>query len=306
MKKVVVTGANGFVGSAVCRALAARGVQILAIVKDEKEDVSSILSLKGIQIFLCDMGCYDRLAQIIPDRDIDAFYHFAWIGVAGPLRGNDEAQMRNIRAVCDLLRACKAMHCGRFVFASSIMTYEVAAQIEAGRKPGIGTLYSSAKLAADYMAAAIAGELGIDYIRAIISNIYGPGERSPRLVNTSLRTWLRGEHCAFSAGEQMYDFIYVEDAAEAFCALGERGKPFTPYYIGSPAPRPLKEFLREMRDAVDPAIPLGLGERPFDGITLTYREFDVQALQRDTGFTPRVPFSEGIRRTLTWIRKEEM
>ena len=48
----------------------------------------------------------------------------------------------------------------------------------------------------------------------MISNIYGPGELSPRLVNTSIRKMLKGEHCAFSAGEQIYDFIYITDAAK--------------------------------------------------------------------------------------------
>lgn len=82
------------------------------------------------------------------------------------------------------------------------------------------------------MARAIAGSLGIDYIRAVISNIYGAGEKSPRLINTTIRKLLNGEHCAFSAGEQLYDFIYVTDAAKMFAALGDSGKSNKTYYIG--------------------------------------------------------------------------
>ena len=89
------------------------------------------------------------------------------------------------------------------------MEYEIEAVMKTESTPGINTLYCSAKTAADYMAKTLAGSLGIDYIRAVISNIYGPGERSPRLINISIRKLLRGEHCAFSAGEQIYDFIYI-------------------------------------------------------------------------------------------------
>ena len=110
------------------------------------------------------------------------------------------------------------------------MEYETEVLMQTQLTPSINSLYCTAKIAADYMARAIAGSLGIDYIRAVISNIYGAGEKSPRLVNTSIRKLLNDERCAFSAGEQMYDFIYVTDAAKMFAALGDSGKKDTTYY----------------------------------------------------------------------------
>ncbi len=194
------------------------------------------------------------------------------------------------------------MNCRRFVFASSIMEYEISSLMSTDATPGINTLYSSAKVAADYMARTRAGTLEVDFIRAVISNIYGPGEVSPRLVNISIRKLLNGEHCAFSAGEQMYDFIYIDDAAKTFVAIGERGKANKTYYIGSKELKPLKCFLCELRDQVDPSIEIGLGELPFDGVSLSYNEFDINAVENDTGFSPTVSFSEGIKRTIEWIK----
>ena len=170
-------------------------------------------------------------------------------------------------------------------------------------EPGINTLYCIAKTAANHMARTVAGSLGIDYIRAVISNIYGPGEMSPRLVNTSLRKMLDGEHCSFTAGDQMYDFIYITDAAKAIAAIGEMGRSNKTYYVGSQNPRPLKEFLITMRDCVDPGIKIGLGEVPFKGVSLTYREFDIDSVKNDTGFVPTVSFTEGIQNTIAWLRR---
>lgn len=304
MKKAIVTGANGFIGTAICRKLSDQGVKVIAMIRNEEENIEAIKNLPGLKIVYCDLSEFRNLAKIIPDRDIDVLYHLAWVGTAGPLRGDVDVQMHNVQYTCDTIKACAELDCSRVVFASSIMEYEIASIMETEGIPGINTLYSSAKVAANYMARTLTGSLGIAYIRAVISNIYGPGEMSPRLVNTSIRKLLKGEHCAFSAGEQMYDFIYIDDAAEAFTAIGEKGIANRTYYIGSLNPRPLKNFLTELRDQVDPAIEIGLGEIPFHGVSLSYDEFDIEAVKKDTGFIPAVSFAEGIRNTVEWIKSQ--
>lgn len=303
MKKAIVTGSNGFIGTALCKELSSRNVSVIAIVKDKEENISEIERLEGLKIIYCDLADFRNLYKYIDDRDVDVCYHLAWVGSAGSMRGDSDVQIRNIQYTCDTVKACADMNCGRFVFASSIMEYEIAAAMATDITPGINTLYSSAKVAADYIARTVAGNLGVDYIRAVISNIYGPGEISPRLINTSLRRFLVGEHCAFSAGDQTYDFIYITDAAKTFVAIGEKGQANRTYYIGSQNPRPLKEYLCEMRDQVDPMIEIGLGEIPFNGVSLTYKEFDIYAVKNDTGFVPEVSFADGIINTIKWIKE---
>lgn len=305
MKKAIVTGANGFVGSALCRELSAQGTEVIAVVRSRDSFLGGIETLPGVRVVCCELADISRLPQIVEVRDVGVMFHLAWTGSAGPLRADDGVQLDNVRFACDAVRACEAMGCGRFVFASSIMEYEIDAVMKSDATPGVNTIYSSAKVAADYMARTVAGAHGVAYIRAVISNIYGPGERSPRLVNTSLRKMLRGERCSFSAGEQMYDFIYIDDAAKAFAAIGDRGTANRTYYIGSLSPRPLKEFLLEMRDEVDPSLEIGLGDIPFTGVSLTYREFDIQAVKNDTGFCPETDFRTGIRQTIKWIKEKE-
>lgn len=303
MKKAVVTGANGFIGTALCRELSEQGIDVIAIIRNEEENIEQIKNIVGLRIVYCDLSDFRRLHERIMDRDVDVFYHLAWVGSAGSLRGDSDVQIDNVKYTCDTVKACAEMQCKRFVFASSIMEYEIEAVMATDTIPGINTLYSSAKVAADYMARTVAGSLGVEYIRAVISNIYGPGELSPRLVNTSIRKMLNQEHCAFSPGDQMYDFIYIEDAAKTFVAIGEKGISNRTYYIGSQEPRPLKEFLKEMRDQVDPQIEIGLGEIPFAGVSLTYREFDIQAVKNDTGYVPGTSFAEGIQKTVEWIKE---
>lgn len=304
LKKAVVTGANGFVGTVLCRCLSAKGIEVIAVVRKESSDVSSIQALEGLRIVYCEMSDYYRLDRIIIDRDVDVFYHLAWEGSSGELRGDDRVQIKNVQHSCDIMKACSAIGCRRFVFASSIMEYEVSALMDGEEAPPVNTLYCSAKAAANHMLRTLAAANKISYIRAVISNIYGPGEKNLRLVNASIRKMLRGERCAFSPGDQMYDFVYADDAAGAMAAIGEKGVSNRSYYIGSLHPRPLKEFLAEMAHEVNPDLEIGLGELDFRGISLTYHEFDIEAVKNDTGFEPKIDFAEGIRRTIQWISRE--
>lgn len=303
MKKAIVTGANGFVGTALCRELCKQGIQVIAVVRKKDAFIRKAKDLSGLTTVCQDLSRFRDLAEMIPDRDIDVLYHLAWEGSAGALRGDSDVQINNIQYTCDTVRACADLGVKRFIYAASIMEYEINAVMATDVTPGINTLYASAKTAADHMARAIAGSLGIDYIRAVISNIYGPGEMSPRLINTSLKKMILGEHCAFSAGEQLYDFIYIEDAARAFVAVGKKGKANKVYYIGSQVCQQLKYFLIEMKNQIDPEMEIGLGEIPFHGVSLSYEEFDRNAVRDDTGFVPQFSFAEGIRNTAAWLRE---
>lgn len=303
MKKAIVTGANGFVGTALCRELSQQGVNITAVIRDESENIESIRELPNLSIVYCDLSEFNTLPERIGEKGFDVLYHLAWVGSAGLMRGDADVQIKNIQYACDTAGVCSELECKKMVFACSIMEYEIAALMETDLTPSANTLYCSAKVAADYMARTVAGSVGVEYIRAVISNVYGPGEMSPRLINTSLRKMINGEYCSFSSGEQMYDFIYITDAAKTFVKIGEYGIPNRTYYIGSLNPRPLKEFLKEMRDCVDPNITIGLGDIPFSGVSLTYKEFDINAVKNDTGFMPEVSFKEGINKTIDWLKE---
>lgn len=300
MRKVVVTGANGFLGNALCKELIRNGVQVFALVKCGGEPIEGALMVE------CEMSDYYRLDELVLS-DFDTIFHFAWAGSAGEVRGDYNVQLKNIRYTCELIESCYKKKCKRFIFASSIMEYEVVENVNADLELGLNSIYSTSKLTADYYINALtSSKFKMDYIRGIISNVYGPGEKSLRLVNNSVRRMLRGERCSFSPGEQLYDFVYIDDAIKAFISIACYGKSHKAYYVGSLNPKPLKEFLIEMRDAINPNLDIGIGDISFDGVSLSYEEFDIMAVKEDTGFAARYSFREGIKKTAEWIQNNEM
>ena len=167
-----------------------------------------------------------------------------------------------------------------------------------------GYIYGTGKLAAHLMGETVAKMTGVEFIPVIITNIYGVGEKSARMIYTAIRKLIHKEHCSFTAGYQTYDFIYITDAINAIIAVAEKGKPFNRYYIGSGEPKPLREFLLEMRDLVDPTAEIGLGDLPFKGVNVSYDQFDLKKVERDTGYVNQIPFAQGIKMTADYIREE--
>lgn len=302
MKRVIVTGANGFLGRPVVRELAEEGYYVYAVVRENCTAASELKRIENVEVVFCNMNHYDCLRTKIPGNTFTAFYHFAWEGSAGAARGRERVQLANVQNSCRAARIAGNMGVKRFIFASSIMEYEIIKLMGQRISPPSSSQYCTAKITADFMCRTIANEQGMEYVSGIISNVYGPGEKSQRLINTSIKKLLNGERASFTPGEQMYDFIYITDAAEIFALLAENGSSNGTYYIGSGKPKKLKEFLWELGEAVSSKAEIGLGDLSFQGTSLSYDEFDINAVSRELGYQTKISFKEGIKMTADWIR----
>lgn len=304
MEKVIISGANGFVGSALVKEMVKNKIKVIAL--DLEGHKNNIIEDELVEFIPFSMEFADKLVDKVVEQDIDVFYHFAWAGSAGEGRANTNLQLANVQWTIDCLRVAKKIGCKRFVNAGSIMEYETMdAAFTQGNKPGLGYIYGSGKLVAHTMCKSVAADIGIELVWAMITNAYGAGEESPRFVNTTIRKILHDEPLQFTAGTQNYDFVYISDVAKAFYLIGKNGKPFCDYLIGSSQAKPLREFILEMKESLAPDKEFIFGDVPFTGTVLPLSQFDCFRTEEDTGFKAEISFYEGVRKTMKWIKERE-
>lgn len=301
MKNVIITGADGFVGSYAVKHFLNEGKSVLAL--DMGSAARRLEEHPNLKYMQCDISNTKAMLDGIEKDVYDTLIHFAWAGSAGDARFDYNLQMQNALNTVECMKVAKKLGCKRFVCAGSIMEYEVEAAIHAqGSKPGMGYIYGMGKHIAHCMCKTVAVNIGIELIWPMITNTYGVGEFSPRFVNSTLRKIINGEPLQFTAATQNYDFVYVTDVARAFYMVAEKGKPYCEYMIGSGKAKPLKEFIQEMVGSCGPECTPLFGDVPFTGTNMPLETFSIENIKNDCGFIPEVSFAEGTKLTMDWLK----
>lgn len=306
IQTAVVTGPTGAIGIALCEKLLRENVTVYAVCRPGSSRIKDLPKAAALHVVECDAKELATLPQKMEGVSVDAFFHFAWAHTIGQGRNDMPAQIENIQSTIDAVRAAKALGCQVFLGAGS--------QAEYGRVEGLlksdtpafpENGYGMAKLCAGQMSRVEAKALDIDHVWVRILSVYGPHDGPMTMISGTIRKLLAGERPALTAGIQRWDYLYAGDAADAFYLAACHGRDGAVYPLGSGQAMPLKDYIIQMRDAIDPALPLGLGEVPYGPLQVMHLQADISALQADTGFAPKTPFAEGIRRTMDWVKREQ-
>ncbi len=298
----VVNGPLGTVGLALVRCLLEKGIRTWAVCCPGDKRIKRLP--EDTEIVECDMRRISDLKQTINDP-IDAFFHLAWMDTIGPGRNDPQIQTENIRCAVDAAYTAKTLGCQVFV--------GVGSQAEYGRIEGKVTAdapcfpmngYGIAKLCAGQMTRLACSQLSLRHVWARILSVYGPGDGPLSVIPTILDKLMKGEIPVLTKGEQQWDFCYSADAAEALYCMAASGRDGAIYPVGSGKTRSLREYFEIVRNAVDPALPLGLGKLPYPPGQVMHLQADLAPLRKDTGFEPRYSFEEGIWYTVEAYREQ--
>ena len=300
----IVTGPTGAIGYALCKRLVGEGIKVVAIVHPGSQRLKSLGELDRVQTMACDLAELATLPARLGNMAADAFFHLAWAGTTGAGRNDMSRQVDNIRYTLDACKAAKELGCSVFVGAGSQAEYgrhDEALTPHTPCFPESG--YGMAKLCAGQMSRAVCKELGMDHIWPRILSVYGPHDGKGAMIPSVIRKLLAGEKPSMTPGTQIWDYLYADDAAEALLRMALFGKDGAIYPLGSGTARPLRQYVEAIRDAIDPALPVGFGEMAFAPGQVMRLEADISALSADTGFAPKVDFESGIRQTIEWIKE---
>lgn len=296
--KAVITGACGFIGRNLTMHLLDAGYEILAI---DCADMcfSNDPHITYVRSDLTDIcGCIDESFM-----GSDVIYHLAWAGVRPEDRNDLSVQQKNISLSVNVVELAKALDIKRAVFVGSTMEYCYnEGEICEASLPTPHNAYGSVKTAVRFICQQLCRDYGISFEYAVLTSIYGKGREDNNVIFYCIRSLLNGEVPKLTKCIQKWDFIHINDAVEALKLIGEKGKPFAFYAIGSAENRRLSEYIDIICEITGGKAELGAVEYK-DGL-IANSAICIDRLQADTGFKPAISFSEGIRAVIDHYRRK--
>lgn len=304
MKKVVITGATSMLGVALVKECIKNGVEVIAIVRKKSNNLDRLPISNLISIVESDLS---ELLSIDDNlcEECDVFYHFAWDFTYRNKRDNAVCQETNIKYTLDAVELAKKMNCKMFVGAGSQAEYgrmSDAISPDTSVNPDIS--YGIAKYAAGKLSRIQCLDYGIKHVWTRIFSVYGPYDGKETMIMYTIKSLLNDEKPIFTKAEQVWDYLYCNDAAKAFYLIGLNGKDGAVYCIGSGQTKILKEYIEIIKNKINPNLPVGFGEKEYAKNQVMYLCADITNLTEDTGWIPEYTFEDGIQDTINWIKEE--
>ena len=305
MKKAVITGATGAIGRALIKICIEAGYEVLAVVHRASPRAAELETLKNCKVLRLDLNEYDSAIDEMKKQNLDQgsyelFFHLSWVAPFGKDRDNLDLQLGNIKAALAAVRFAKAIGCSTFIGTGS--------QAEYGRVEGMlspdtpvfpETGYGITKLCAGQLTRLACEQLGLRHVWCRVLSVYGPYDRDQTLISTAVISMLKGEETEFTPCDQMWDYIYSDDAARAILLAGRKGESGKVYIIGSGEVHPLREYIEKIAEITGYEKEIGFGKRPYNDKQVMYLQADTTMLKK-IGFEPQVDFEEGIRQIILW------
>lgn len=307
IKKVAMTGGSGGVGLALIKKLLSEKVEILLFQRAESQRKIYLPKDTNLKVVFCSL---DELCEYIPEKnDYDIFFHLGWTNTANSEMRNDiNKQRENVDYSCDAVELASRLGCHTFIGAGSQAEYgRKDEQLRGDMLCEPETAYGVMKLCACYSTRILCKKYGIRHIWTRILSGYGLYDNENSVLISNILNRLSGKKMEFSKGEQVWDFLYMDDIANALFMLAQKGINNKIYPIASGKSKKLKEYIKIMCDKLDEDVNDVIGKRPYGENQVMHLEADISELKQDTGWEPNVEFEDGIERVINFyktIRKE--
>jgi nucleoside-diphosphate-sugar epimerase len=297
-RRVLLTGAAGFIGAQIARALLERGAEVHAVVID-RADIARLAAIESsITIHEADLLEADARGRVVDNVKPELCVHASWYAVPGKYLESKE-NLNHLGASLDLATRLVEAGCKRFVGLGTCFEYDLratTAPLSETSPTGPTFLYSTSKLALYDMLSAYAKLAPTSFAWCRVFYPYGPMEAPERLVPHVIGKLLSGAFADTSEGAQVRDYLHVADvgAAIATVALSDVQGAIN---IGSGVPVAVREVVETIARICKATDRVRYGAVPYRPGDPMYVCADVAKL-RQIGFTPRFDLESGLRDTI--------
>jgi nucleoside-diphosphate-sugar epimerase len=305
--RILVTGAGGFVGSHVVHRLQGRA-EVAALVRPGPSLPWRLAGLAEPPAFLrADLADRAAVRVALQGWGPDACLHLAWYAEPGLYLDAPE-NLASLRAGFDLVEELAAAGCRRLVAVGTCAEYDldhVAMPLDEAAALAPATLYAACKLAYSLVATSRCRQLGLSFAWARLFYLYGPMEDERRLVPALIGSLLAGREFKATAGDQVRDYLHVEDVAEALAALA-LGSVEGSFNIASGEALTVGRLLETAAEIIGQPELLQLGAMPYRTWDPKYVCGDSRRIRDALGWKPVRGLSDGLEETVEWWRKRAL
>jgi len=298
--RVLITGAGGFIGSHVVRKVLLDGHRVIAVLKPGESSERLSDCLDSVSLFRCDLNDGEAVRGLIAQTKPEKALHLAWYVETGKYWQARE-NLDCVRMSLSLAQALAESGCSRFVGAGTCAEYDwnhgVFTEDVTPLRPR--SLYGVCKNATREILEAFCAQSKMAFVWTRIFLLYGPMEAEERLVPYVVLTLLRGEVANCTNGDQLRDFLYVEDAASAIWAVAKsdlRG----PVNVGSGRAIKVRTLVEAVARYLQLEENLAFGALPSDPQEPPRLSADVHRLANVVGWKPSHTLTEGVAKTCEW------
>ena len=297
--KVMVTGAGGFVGAAfVANALSSKHDVVALVRPASTRDRLAEYSAVIVPVDLADPSNLDAVMQ---QHRPEVIVHAAWNGLSNTARHERAQVTDNVALTVATVDAAVAAGVGKFIGIGSQAEYGLlSGKMSETALPVPTSLYRAAKVAAQVLASQLCAEAGLDFAWLRLFSTYGPRDNPHWLIPSLIEQLLDGQRPRTTEGRQFWDYLFIDDVADAIRAVMESKDATGVFNLGSGQPVAVRSIIEQVRDIAAPGLNLVFGEVPYKPDQIWHMEADITRLKRLSGFTPSVALDEGLARTVAW------
>lgn len=301
--KVLITGAAGFVGSYLTKYLVAQGHSVAAMVRN----LGTATRLKESfgQVTLIENSLEQSLQEkkALSEFCPDIVYHLAWEGVDKNDR-EGSSHDKNFSNTLNLLRLIKEFGCQSFVGLGSQAEYgSSSTALNETSNTNPQSLYGKSKLETFKSSRDLAQELGIRFSWIRLFSAYGYSDHENALIPFVIKKLLANESPSLTFGEQLWDFVYIQDAVKAIAAVGMKADASGVFNLGSGDAVSIRDTLEILKNIIKTKVELGFGKIPYSPQQTMHLEADISRIKSMTGWKPETTLHDGLTETVAEYQK---
>lgn len=313
--KILVTGAAGFIGTHLTRALLDRGDQVVGLdnFNDfydpaiKRKNVAGFGDCPGFRLVEGDLRDKDLIFDLFKTESFDSVVHLAAMaGVRPSLEKPDLYFDVNVTGTLNILEGIKQHGKPALVFASSSSVYGGNKKVPFSEEDDVSypvSPYAASKRANEIMCYTYHHLYALDIFCLRFFTVYGPGQRPEMAIHKFVRRILNGKEIpVFGDGSSKRDYTYIDDIMDGVLKSIDKCKGYRIYNLGESKTITLADLIEKIENEIDVKAKIErFGDQPGD-VPATYA--DISRAREELGYAPSVPIEEGLKRFYAWYKEE--